>query len=315
MTLSAIRKVLYCKLETTYGVDATPAAATDAVLCKTITPSDPLSQKSVERNVVRPYLGNYQQLRAGAFVKLDVEVEVAGFGTAGPANPTPGYDALMQILGLARTVTAGVSVAYTPISSGFASATVYYYQDGTLHKILGARADMTSSWKPGAEPTTKYTITGVYGGVSDVALPSPVLTAYQVPLLVDADNTTGISVMGYAAALNSFELKMGNQVEMRELPGSIKQVLITDRKSSGTIEIEATTVATKDWWTLMKNGTLGAFSLQHGAAAGNIVQIASSQMQVLNPKFNESQNIIHLGMDALFVPSAAGNDEFSITVS
>jgi hypothetical protein len=315
MSLSSIRKVLYAKLETVYGTDSAPVAATDAVLCKSITFSEPLSQKNVERNVVRPFLGNFQNLLAGAFVKLDIEVEVAGFGTAGPATPTPGYDALMQICGLARTVTPGTSVAYTPVSSAFASATVYCYQDGTLHKILGARADLVSTFKPGEIPVHKYSVTGIYGGVTDVALPAPALGAYQTPLLVDSDNTTGISVLGYAAALNSFEFKLGNQVEMRELPGQIKQVLIVDRKATGSIEIEATPVAAKDWWTAMKTAVVGAFNLTHGITAGNIVSVASGQMQLLKPKFVDNQNIIHLGVDALFIPSAAGNDEFSITVT
>jgi hypothetical protein len=37
-------------------------------------------------------------------------------------------------------ITAGVRVDYVPVSTGFEATTIYWYDDGVLHKGLGARA-------------------------------------------------------------------------------------------------------------------------------------------------------------------------------
>jgi hypothetical protein len=315
MSLSSLLKRVLIKVESSYGVDPTPAPATDALLCRSVTASEPISIKGVDRNLVRPFFGAFQQLQGTAFVKLELEVEIAGFGTAGPATPTPGYDAALRACALLHTISAGTSVVYTPVSSGLESVTVYYWQDGTLHKITGARGDMELNLKVGEIPTYKITLTGIYNAVTDTSMTAPDVSAYITPLLVNATDTSAFSLHGYSGVLNSLSMKLGNQVETRELVGEAPQVLITDRQSTGSIEIEATTVAAHDWFTAVKNATLNSLSVTHGLTAGNIVTLAAPQVQLLNPKFSDVQNIIHTTFDARFLPGSAGGNEISITVA
>jgi len=315
MSLNSRNRTLLAKIETTYGTDATPVGATDGVLISSLDVS-PLELETVENTVIRPYMGGYTQLIAGRTAKLSVEVPLAGFGTAGPATPTPGLDALLRCCGLARTITAGTSVAYTPISTGFESATFYAYIDGTLHKILGARGTATFSLATKQRPSYKFEITGLYSPVTDAVLIQPTLTAYQTALPVQFGNTTLASFLGSAAgvALSSLEIALGNTVTYRNLVGNREEVLITDRQMTGSFEIEALPVSAKDIWSAINSLALSAISVTHGTVAGNRVTLASAVAQATNPKFGDQDSIVTVSGDLRFVPSAA-NNEFSLTLT
>jgi hypothetical protein len=90
------KRALLVKLESAYGTDPTPAAATDAVLAAALDPSSPLDQEFVERTLVRHFYGGFEQLPTRNYAGVQVDLEMAGFGSAGPASPTAGYDALMR---------------------------------------------------------------------------------------------------------------------------------------------------------------------------------------------------------------------------
>jgi len=87
-----------------------------------------------------------------------------------------------------------------------------------------------------------------------------------------------------------------------------------DRSSSAQVKLEDELVATKDWWTKLRSGALVALSAQHGIVAGNIVVLAAPNAQLRNPGVDAEDNISMLSMALDLVPSAAGNDEWSIVV-
>lgn len=313
MALRSRLRTLFAKREVTYGTDPTPTGAADAVLLRSIKVS-PLMQESVDRTLVRPYYGGFEKLPTKAKLQFDIELEAVGFGTAGPASPTAGYDALLRICGLSRTVNAGVSVVYTPTSLTFDSATLYFYQDGTLHKALGCRGNLAINFTLDQIPVYKLTIWGLYGGVTDVALPAATLTSYQTPEVVNAINTTALNIHGFTtAALRSLEVNLNNQLVHRDLVNTTQEILLTDRLTQGSLQIEATTVAAKDWWTLVRNATLGVLSVQHGTA-GKRIKLDSPRMQLLAPDFADQDNIVEMPMQLSFVPSSAGNDEITLTI-
>lgn len=315
MSLNTRNRTLLAKIETVYGTDATPVGATDGVLLSSLDLS-PLELETVENTVIRPYLGAYTQLIAGRTAKVSIEVALAGFGTAGPAAPTPGLDALLRCCGLARTITAGTSVAYTPISTGFESATLYVYLDGTLHRIFGARGTATFTLQGKQQPKYKFEITGLYGGVSDAALIQPALGAYQTALPVQYGNTTLASFLGSASgvALNALEIALGNTVTYRNLVGNREEVLITDRQTTGSFEIEALLVSAKDIWAAVNSLSLTAINVTHGTVVGNRVTLATTVAQATNPKFGDQDSIVSVSGDLRLVPSAA-NNEFSLTLT
>ena len=315
MALNALNRTLLAKIETTYGVDSTPAGATDGVLLRSAEIS-PLELETVENTVVRPYFGNFKQLVAGKTVRLSVEVPMTGFGTAGPASPLPGLDALFRCCGLARVISAGVSVTYTPISTGFQSSTLKFYQDGTLHTLLGARGSFSLAMRLRDIPVYRFELTGIYGPVTDTALVQPTLTAFPEPLPVALGNTTIASFLGSATGvcLNSLEMTLANTVVYRNLVNCAEEVLITGRQGGGSFEIEAMLVATKDIWSQVLAATASAISVTHGTVAGNRVQVISNVAQVTSPSFTDQDNVVMVSGDLRLVPTAA-NNEFSLVIT
>ena len=313
MGLRARNRLILVKRETTYATDPTPAPETDAVLIRSINPQ-PLQQQTVDRSLVRPYFGAYEKLPTMGMVSLEIEMELAGFGVAGPATPTPGYDALLRACGLARTIDPDVDVTYTPVSTAFDSCTIYFYQDGTLHKAVGCRGTVTLSLSKNEIPVYRFQMQGLFQPVTDVALPAPTFTAYQQPLVVNSTNTSGVSLHGFTGAcLSSLEVSLNNQIVHRNLVNCTEEMLITDRQPSGRIVIEATTVAAKNWYTAVRSAALGALAIAHGAAT-NRVSIAGGVVQVTEPTFEEEDGIVMLSLGLQFVPTSAGNDELTLTI-
>jgi hypothetical protein len=214
----------------------------------------------------------------------------------------------------------GANVLYTPNSNfgtGTAntSASIYFNVDGVRHILLGARGSFAPSLDAKAIPKIRWTFTGLLGTIADAELPSADFTGWQTPDTVSTANTTDINLLGYTGAVvQALNFDMANQVIYRQLIGA-ESVLITDRKPTGNVSIEATSVATKDWWTAAKDASTGVFCVKHGQAAGNIVGITAPKVQITDPKYSDSDGVAMLDFGLAFIPSgAAGNDEFRICV-
>lgn len=213
------------------------------------------------------------------------------------------------------TYSVGACAIYKPVSTGFESSTMYLNVDGVLHKLTGARGTVSVGMTLKQIPYYKFTFTGIYNTVADGTAPTPVYTAFQTPLTVNNINTTPFTLHGFAAVMSELSIDVSNAVVHRSLVGGAESVLITDREPQGSITVEATTVAIKDWWTLAKNATLGALDVTHGVTAGNKVRIASSQAQLTKPSYQEMDGISMLQMGVNFIPSTSGNDELFIQVA
>lgn len=314
MTLLTRKRKILAKLESTYGTDSTPAAATDAVLLRGLTVT-PLKLTTDERTLIRGYLGAFSQVVGMSAVQIEAELELAGFGSAGPASPTAGYDALMRACALQRVVTPGVSVAYNPISqTPFDSLTIYYEIDGVVQKAYGCRGTMTLDMQVGKIPSYKFTLTGVYGGVHDGSVGDPVTSAYQAPRAVNSTNTTGFSLFAKTQlALESLSLDLGNTVDTNSYVGETETVRISDRQTTGKCSIQRTKVADFSPIDDVLNVSLGALAITHGPAT-NQVQITAPQVQLTNPTEKDSNGIAFLDFDMRFLPNA-GNDEVQILIA
>lgn len=309
-------RTLAVKLEGagTYGVDSVPTGAADAVLMRSLKVS-PLNQETVDRTLVRPFFGGYEKLPTKGMVQFEIEMEAAPFATAGPGSPIGGYDALIRICGMSRTVNAGTSVVYSLASTALSSASIYFWQDGTRHIAVGCRGNLAISFSLNQVPVYKLTVWGLYGGVADAALPSVTLTGYQTPLVVNAANTTALTVHGYTGAiLRNLEINLNNVLVHRNLVNSTEEILLTDRVTGGSLQIEATTVAAKDWWTAVRTAALSTFSVTHGVTAGRRIKLDSTRMQIVAPDFADQDNVVEMPLQLNFIPSTAGNDELTLTI-
>lgn len=308
MPLLTRKRLILLESETTYGTDPTPTGA-DAVLVRDLNIT-PLQSDTVSRDLVRPYLGASEQLLANTRVEVTFSVELAGSGTAGTA---PRYGKALLACGLSETVVASTSVTYGPVSASFGSCTIYYNIDGVLHKVTGARGTFTINGTVGEIPTIDFTFTGVYNAPTDTALPSVTYADQATPVLFKAGNTSGFQLLGYSGCLQSVSFDIGNTLIYRELVGCSKEVLLTDRAATGSATIEAPTIAQKDYFTAAQgDGVLGNLLFQHGQTAGNIVNFASTRVDIGDVSYADQDGIHMLTIPYTCVPSTAGNDEFSL---
>ena len=306
MALKNLRKVVFLKIESVYGTDPVPVAGTDALLVHNFS-CTPLEIIYAERNNALPFLGNQGQIKAGDSVKMEFDIEAAG---AGAVAGTPGFGAAMKGCALSETLTITTGpMTYAPISTAEQSVTAYFYWDGLLHKMSGARGTTSLKMSKGGIPMIHFAFTGLYGGITDVSLPSPTLTAFQKPLAVNKANTT-FTLHTYAAVLADLSFDQGNTMSYVNLPNS-EEVRFTDRKSRGSVTIELPLIAGKDFFTIIRAETTGALALVQGTAAGNKFKLDAPAVQLTNPRYSEADGVAMLQMGMEFLPTSAGNDEFT----
>ena len=77
--------------------------------------------------------------------------------------------------------------------------------------------------------------------------------------------------------------------------------------------LEAVKVATKDYFAAaLLDTSLGNLTLTHGTVAGNIVQFSSSNIDIGDVSYTETNGIVMAEIPFTAVPSTSGNDEFSL---
>lgn len=306
--------VILAKKELTYATDAVPVGANAiAVRNLSITPQQ---AEFASRDLIRPYYGASESLPTAISVQVEFEVELQGSGAAGTA---PGWAPCLRACGFSETIVEATSVTYAPVSSAFESLSLIYSVGSETttrlqHKVTGARGTVSFQLNAKGIPVMKYRFQGLYSAVVDSAAALvPDFSLFQTPSPANTVNTPTFTLHGVTSPMSEFSLDIANTLVYRALIGG-ESVKLTDRKPGGSVTFEATSVATKNWWEIAKNATLGALSLIHGSTAGKIVEISSARVQLNNPQYKDESGVAMLSMGMAFIPSSAGNDEVSIIV-
>ena len=310
MPLYARKALVLAKIETTVGTDSVPVVGTDAMLCRNVT-LRPLVTQTADRALLRGYYGASEQLVVGEYTELELEIEATGAGTS--AVTPPAYRPLMRACGLAGVVNGTTSYDFTPISAAFEAVTIYTYMDGVLHKMTGARGTVQLVITAGEIPVYRFRFLGFYNVPTDVTPGAAAFAGFQTPVGARDSGVPTLTVHGVvktSAPIRSFTLDLGNNLVYRTLIGST-QALITDRNAAGSIEMEAVSVATKDWWSVVRNATTAAISVSVGSTAFNIVEVAAPKVQLTEPQYGEQDGIVMLTMGMRFLPTS-GNDECTL---
>tara|TARA_B100000900_G_scaffold286863_1_gene245956 strand:- start:23 stop:958 length:936 start_codon:yes stop_codon:yes gene_type:complete len=308
MALLTRKRVILIEAESSYATDPTPTA-TDAVLVRDLTIT-PQSSDVVSRELIRPYLGASEQLLANTRVECTFAVELAGSGSAGTA---PRYGSALKACGLSEVVVSSTRVTYAPVSTGFSSVTIHYNIDGVRHKVTGARGTVELSAEVGQIPVLNFSMQGIYNAPDDSALPSVTYGNQEEPLIFKNGNTSSFQLLSFGGALQSVNFDLGNELVYQELVGGTKQVLLVDRQATGSVTIQAPTIAQKDFFAAaLVDSTLGNLQFTHGTTAGNIVQFTSSKVDIGDVNYGDIDGIASLEIPYTLVPSTSGNDEFSL---
>lgn len=305
------RKVaILAKIDTTYGTDPVPTGAANAMVVHDWEMT-PLEGEEVERANLQPYFGHYATMYSTKYNRIKFKVELAASGAAGTA---PKWAPLMLACSASETVSAGVSVTYAPADTNQKSVTIYCNLEGKQHVLLSARGECKLVLPARGKPYLEFDFMGLFVALSDVALPAVTYTGWVAPVAVNKANTSA-TLHGVALAMSAFELAFGNQLEKRDLT-TIDTVEIVDRKSGGTITFEDTPVATKDWVGTALAKTRGNLSVVHGTVAGNIVTVsATGTCELGKPSYSNEQGTLMITTPTRYVPTSAGNDEWSIVLT
>lgn len=309
MAKSAKKTLLLAKPQTAAGTEAAPAAATDAILLRNVT-ATPLTTETVERALLRPYLGNSGQIVTTVYAQIEGEVELAGSGAAGTA---PAWGPLLRGCGFAEVIEAA-SVTYTPVSDDFEMLTLHYYLDGLFHKITDARGTVSFDITAKGIPFMRYRFIGAYHPIADKAPPAGVdFSAFQTPLGVNKQNTPQWALGGYSGCLQALSFDLANALVWRSLI-SCEGAEITDRQPTGQISLELPKIADLNWPEMVRSAATQPLSITHGTQTGNIVTISTPGAQLSEPSYSEAENVAMLGLNLSLQPGQ-GNDEIQIIVS
>lgn len=261
------REVILAKKEVTYGTDAAPAAANGILIGNPSWSHEGLRMN--ERNAVKNTNAVRQHIFGGTLKTISMEVELKGSGAAGTA---PEFGVLFEACSFIETIDPGVSVAYDPTST-FAdqeSVTVWYYQDGLIHKLTGCRGTFSVNLETGAIPMATFTLTGHSGKPTDLPMVTPVLDTTEPFSLID----TQFSVGGYDAQVSSLAFDAGVEVST---PSSMSasdgygEVYVSKRDLNGSFDPEMELVAANDYYGHFLGGNKLALTTGTvGDTAGNI---------------------------------------------
>lgn len=303
-------KVLLFAIEGTYGTDAAPTGALNAVLAKDVKVM-PMEGADVSRELDTPNMGNQPTIPNELHSKFTFQVELAPSGAAGTA---PAWGVLLRACACAEVITADTSVAYNPVTNSHESGTLYFNVDGTLYKSVGCRGTAKFVIDAQGVPMIEFELIGLYATPTSSALPTPDYTAWQDPKVATTQNTPTFTIAGTSLVMRSFSLDLANKVENRFLIGR-DAVLITDREDMIETRVEAVPLTTLDPYSLAEGQTKVAVQLVHGTAAGNIATLDVPKAQVQRPQgLEDAQGIVEWPLNLVPLPDS-GNDQWTLTLT
>ena len=302
------KRSILAKAESSYGTNPTPTGSANYVQVIDLN-IEPVVSDEVSRDLIRPYMGNYEVIPANTRVNVTFDVEMSGSGSAGTA---PKYGAILKACGLSETTVTSTSVTYAPVTTPSDSVTLFVNYDGIRHIVKGCRGTFSMACEVNNIPRISFSLTGLFSAPTDDALPTVTVSNQASPLIFKNGSTSAFQIFGFAAALQSWNLDFNNEVIYRELVGGTKEVLITDRRPSGTAVIESVALSSHNFFTDYTGTSTGTNTWLHGTTAGNKVTVSCPQTDLGQPTYEESDGITMLNLPFMATPTASANNEFSL---
>lgn len=302
-------KTLLFKTEVTYGTDAAPTGAANAIVATDVSLS-PMEGQDTSRELELPWMGGQATIPTGLHRKLSFKVEAKASGSPGVA---PVVGPLLLSCAMAEVVVATTSVTYSRVTSNHKSATIYLNIAGILYKMLGARGTVQLKVTAQGIVYWEFEFTGLFSQPEDQAVPAVTIASQlsAFPQIANTTNTPVFTLGGTAHVLRSFGLNLGNQVTPRLLIGK-EEIVIPNFAESVEAQIEAVPLATLNPYALAVSGATQALILQHGIGAGKIMTVNVPRAQHQRPGSpTQADGIVEWPLKMLPLPNT-GNDQLTI---
>lgn len=293
-------ELLLAKNEAVKGTDIVPAPASDAVRC--ISAEISVTSENVERAVVKPTMGQLAHLVGKQSLQLAIELEVRGSGAAGTA---PDFGPLLRACGMDESIVASTSVTYDPLTSSLESASIYWYQDGLLWKLIGAVGAVTMAYAMNDVVRLSFTMSAPYLAPTEVAYPGGETYQTEPPILASSADTIS---EGSEIKVGSFDLDFGNDVQEHYTSNS-HEFTVADRQPSLTLSKDS--AATIADWTALTAETDVALSAVVDGGAGNITTISAdvARRKTISPGMRAEQYLREMEYGLY---ETSGDDAFAI---
>ena len=185
---------------------------------------------------------------------------------------TDSLDPDTKALDFLHTVSAGVSVTYTFIDTGFEFGTFDIYIDGLLIHVVDAIVDITGiQFTAGQSAIAQARLRGAYATPTDVVLPTGVNYHSHIPARAESMLFT---IDGYAVGtIPSFSINFANQIAERRDVNSVagyKGSRLVGRAPVGQLQMEQELVSVFPAVTRFENATVMPWSAKMGSAGTRI---------------------------------------------
>jgi len=303
MAILTAEYLFAAKVESTYGVDATPNATLNAMRVKA----------SIDVAKVETEEMDYDSGRSGAKGTIEKTRRVEGsldayLAGSGTANVPPAITPLLKAAGL--SVTAGLNdvvIALADLKS-LDSVTGKFFRGLTSQTHVGARMDWEIELSLDALPKIKFpSYMALYAPQAvEGASPTADLSAFKNPKPLTPVNFVKSQVLGYDASIAKITIKGNNEVVYSPESQSIE---IIGRKVTIDVELQEPSPGVKDFYELI--GTFGAIDIQKGVDTvdeGHIFEALASNAQLENVTSSERNKISYLNCSFVCVPTAANNE-------
>ncbi|PWC86050.1 hypothetical protein TSH100_13830 [Azospirillum sp. TSH100] len=162
-----------------------------------------------------------------------------------------------------------VNVLYRPASTNIPSLTFYFYQDGVLYKVVGARGNATLKLQSGNIGRISFTFTGMFVSKTDASVPTGLVYDATRPPVWKGGKAL---VNRVASAMAAMSIEFGNQMTNPDNPNAAEGFdpsIITARNMTGSCDPLETLIATRDSMAALRAGTQQIIHASYGTAAGN----------------------------------------------
>lgn len=312
------KTVILVALETVMGTDAVPTGAANAIKAFDVSVT-PVDAKEISIEYITAWFGSSEVLPGSIFSKCSFSVSLSGSGVA--ATP-PAWGALLMACAFSELtgLTTPPRVEYLPATDALKSASIYWHDDGVLHKLLGSFGNVKLSGKAGEAPKLTFDFTGLYTPATAIGNATPVLTAWKPPVAIRKANVTDIKLgCTYAAgalvggtAFNStgLMLDVGNKVDADDFL-STEEVGISDRNVTGSFSLKVSAAEEVALLGQLETSARQGLGFVIGTVSGNQILLHGPAMRLKNHKKSDRNGKRLADFDIELKP-VAGNDELRI---
>lgn len=307
MALESFQKRnLQVAIEATEGTAETLDPATDSVIIQN--GSVDVSGEIAELNRDQAKFSNRPFVYGRERGVVTGQIELIGASTAGDAAPIGN---VLQICGMAETLSAGVDAAYNTITDSIPSATLGFDHAGNFKTLVGARGNLTGlTFDVGAFLLATVNLTGFVDSDSDRAIPGTVdVSAFQTPPVIRHDNAL-VSLGGTNVEATSFGIDFGNSVPYIEHTEG-QRILIADRRATFSMTFFAPAKATLDVYSLRNANNGLAIQAQVGSTPDQTtIDLVSAQIETVQEVDVQGFKAYTIGGRVL---QSAGDDDVIVT--